>query len=423
MDPFLETHPVSTVAFGHKKLTFDIKSQGDYLKEQFLKIKLPALLSYHLLTTGEKGYYVDYDNNYYSSTYQKLAGVTPVTTNSHISLPLVIDPCDPLKDFEFSQESTTCNPDGPWVHWVNSVGFHMIERVALYLDGHLTREFSGHMLYIMSELDRNAQTSNVASLTGREDLDRSKLIDLSSRQQVLHIPLHWFPFEFPLHLKRNLKIRVEVNLLDLEYCLQRDSSYTFVEQINKFGSISSIQKNCIEVSLISSFRTAKIDSLYNNKSENRINFTQIISKENIFFNSPAFTFQFQSNGYLKHLVWTVQRKGFLEQNYPFNYSGFQGLPILKKVQILVNNDPVSKIEEPSFYSKVQPFQKFGRVPLQDIYVFNFDNDGEISLRGKIEIKIEISESLATRNESYVFNCYMFLKNEIRIFQKTISVPK
>lgn len=283
--------------------------------------------------------------------------------------------CNPCNDtsgmLDGEEDDEACGEvSGDYCHWVDSIGFAALERVAFSIGGQTIDATYSHYLHMWEELT-GKPGKRLYEMIGKR-FKRESLIKDSSSSRTLYVPLNFYfnqhsGLALPLVSLQFHSLQVHVRFSPLNKLIQRSSDR--VQVINK-----ETQSPITDSSL-----KAYLDTTYvylDTEERDRFavgNFSQLITqvqvhtgticgsthRANLNFNHPTL-----------ELIWAIQRDCHAKANNTFNYSGVDDKDPFTQATLKINGLPRFD-REASYFRLVQPYQHHTNIPLSKIYNYSF----------------------------------------------------
>lgn len=299
------------------------------------------------------------------------------------------DPCDPTNDFVAERKggeadlltvvdvssSFECDGGtGPWAHWVQAIGQHLVQRAELKIGNSRVDYIEADGLYMIEELF-SVQGKQLREMIGKRET-RTQLIEDSKNERHLYVPLPWWFTRvsgnaLPIITLQFHQISLDVTLPSLQTCIVRSGPFVKVQQANSSGGASDFQET-IQMWIDSEYVYLDMEErgLFANAS-----FEQLICQhQSCQFSDIAKyqeSYQLPFNHPIIELIWRIRRRKQLNCNNMFNYSGFKGYDPIKTVGLRFNNMPRFETRDSMYFRTVQPYQHHSSVPKSYTYCYSF----------------------------------------------------
>lgn len=312
-----------------------------------------------------------------------------------------------------------CSAGATDVHWVNEVGYAIINQVQLTIGGQCIDTQYGEFMALWEELT-NTHEHDLSEFVGKR-YTVSQLIDDAKNEQLFYVPLNfWFCKNPGLALPlislqyHDVKIEVETRPLnqlwvsngptyaarnatplvkgqqrticdsDLRASLYVNFVYLDGEERAKFAGSSHEY-------LITQVQTTGACPLVGSSSQSQL-------KVPLNFNHPT-----------REIIWTVQQQCHRDAKNLFNYEGRDGQDPVVAVDLQLNGHPRFQMREGKYFRTIQPLEHHTKVPGRHIYVYGFDLDSE---RGQPN---------GSLNFSRIDNAYLHLSLQDAIGEVLVTV--
>ncbi len=318
----------------------------------------------------------------------------PSLCNNAGNFPVIPSDCDPCGDGKVPTDCANCCPDDdeddvqlfddllddsiedcsglqrPYAHWVNSIGYALVNRVCFQIGGQVVDSIYGYFMEMWSEIAYRPGL-RTDEMVGKR-FTRQQLVDDSKHNRRLYIPL---PFWFTAHSGNALPIA------SLQFhSLQMAVGFTALQSLIQVSDADVTVVNCNTGAAISPQDLRAhllLTNVYLDMQERDAfsagAFQQLITQHQSYSTTTTnSTLRAQLN--LNHptleLIWAFQRKCMADANERFNFSGPGGTDIMVRAALRINNLPRFE-SDAKYFRLVQPWQSHSAIPTGFIYVYSF----------------------------------------------------
>jgi hypothetical protein len=315
-----------------------------------------------------------------------------------------------------SAPTTSCEDqddaaDFPYAHWVNAVGFQLIQRVDFIVGGSVVDSCFSDYLWAWEELSGKSgklQLEQIGKRYSRNDL----ICDSSSRRQL------WvsLPFFFSTSVGSSLPLSsLAFHGVSLHFQFEALEKLIVVNvpkkskkhyEVVSTTTGAAITANCISADLLTTYiylDTAERQRYIENSFESLIVTTQRQAQS---ANSKDVRVPLHFNHSTLELIWMAKRQCNTDANAHFNYSGPDGKDPFKSCSLHLNNQP--RFSGPAaYYRLIQPYQHHSRIPESYVYCYSFavapetfeQPSGSINLSrlDSVEMQFEMTDGMQLDN--------------------------
>lgn len=267
------------------------------------------------------------------------------------------------------------NADFAYTHWVNAVGFQIIQRVDFIIGGSTIDSLFSDFLWAWEELSGKSGRLQTEAI-GKRYL-RSDLICDSASERQLFVALPWF---FSQHVGSSLPLSsLSFHGVSLHFQFERLENLIVMNVPKKskknYEVVCSttgapITPNDVKVELLTSYiyldsaeRSKYIDSAFEGICVVNQRQTQSASSKDV-------RVPLHFNHATLELIWLAKRDCNVQANAHFNYSGPDGKDPFKTCSLYLNNQ--CRFSGPApMYRLIQPYQHHSRIPESYVYTYSF----------------------------------------------------
>jgi hypothetical protein len=260
---------------------------------------------------------------------------------------------------------------GPWAHWVNNIGFALIERASCSIGGQVVDIEYGQFMNIWEELS-SPPGKRLREMTGNFNTV-AECVEFAAQPRTLYVPLKfWFTQDYadalPLVSLQFHMVQISVTFAALEKCIV--VSHEDVQVVR-----------CVDGAVVTKTDiNAHLDSryIYLDMEERDCfacgSFTTLIKQVQTFTQTASRTNNCHAILNFNHpcaaLYWFIQRRCNVDRGRPFDYSGAFGRDPITNVSLTLNSLPVFN-HEASYFRLVEPYTYMTNIPKNFIYMYSF----------------------------------------------------
>lgn len=316
-----------------------------------------------------------------------------------------------------SAANTACedgdeNVDYAYTHWVNAVGFQLIQRADFIIGGSTIDSLFSDFLWSWEEISGKSGKLQLEAVGKR--YSRNDLICDSASQRMLWVSL---PFWFATSVGSALPISaLSYHGLSLSFQFERLENLIVVNVPKKskknYDVIASttgapITPNDITCELLTTY--VYLDSVERSKylDASMENLVVVTQRQTQSANSKDVRVPLHFNHATIELMWLAKRDCNVAANAHFNYSGPDGKDPFKTCSLYLNNQCRFSGPAPA-YRLLQPYQHHSRIPESYVYTYSFSIAPEtateqpsgscnLSRLDSVEMAFEMTEGMEASN--------------------------
>jgi hypothetical protein len=319
---------------------------------------------------------------------------------------------------ESSSSSDFCDEglQGPWAHWVDSIGFAAIPRVSYSVGGQQIECLHSDYMYMWEELS-GQPGKRLEEMIGK-GFSTAELVRMSRRPRRLYVPI---PFSFTRHSGNALP------LVSLQFhTVQVHVHFACLETLIKVSGPDVLVVSCHNGQPIgNNDMCSYLDTTYvylDMEERDRFavgSFQQLITQVQSFCTtghlSEQITVQLNFNHPCLELIWAVQRQCQRAANNVFNFSGAFCEDPIRRARLSLNNH--SRFDrEAGYFRMVQPYQSHTNIPKAFIYDYSFalfpedcQPSGSLNFSriDNVEFSVRLQEVIASTPVNLIIFCRNF----------------
>jgi hypothetical protein len=260
--------------------------------------------------------------------------------------------------------------DGPWCHWTNAIGIHLLKSVKIVIGGQVVDQLWADFMYAFEELCGKSGR-RLTEMVGKR-YTRSQLIVDARNRRTLYTPL---PFWYTMASGSALSlaslqyhgVQLFVSFQELSKCIIVSGSNVTVKNaltgcaITSNDLIASVETTYVylEAAERERFASTAFEQLILQTQMTQFQSSNRTFRTSLNFNHPCV-----------ELIFAVRRECHEKCNNWFNFSGVDGREPVEEATLTLNNQ-VRFQRSGAYLRLIQPYQHHSNIPDCFIYVYSF----------------------------------------------------